>query len=133
MRISDWSSDVCSSDLHRQPPAHALVSLHPGPGAGGFPVARMDIVIEDLEIAFRVGVVDRRPRQRQVGGEKRAAVQQADYRNRKNADHANHRESHSTLCASHQLTGRPFVRSEAHTSELQSLIRNSYAVFSSKK
>src|SRR3546814_12132631 len=46
---------------------------------------------------------------RSVGGEKRAAVQQADYRNRKNADHANHRESHSTLCASHQLTGRPFL------------------------
>src|SRR3546814_2103024 len=114
----------------------------------------MDIVIEDLEIACRVGVVDRRPRQRQVGGEKRAAVQQADYRNRKNADHANHRESHSTLCASHQLTGRPFLspdqltglpfvspderplgigRSEEHTSELQSLMRISYAVFCLKK
>src|SRR3546814_6923635 len=69
----------------------------------------MDIVIENLEIAFRVGVVDRRSRQRQSGGEERAAEQQADYRNRKNADHANHRESHSALRASHQLTGRPFV------------------------
>src|SRR3546814_3578679 len=24
MRISDWSSDVCSSDLHQQPVAHGL-------------------------------------------------------------------------------------------------------------
>src|SRR3546814_15546581 len=27
MRISDWSSDVCSSDLHTQHPRHAPVSI----------------------------------------------------------------------------------------------------------
>src|SRR3546814_11064745 len=49
MRISDWSSDVCSSDLH-----------HRGIGAGG----AADHVLEELAVARRVDddvVAQRRP------------------------------------------------------------------------
>src|SRR3546814_16465018 len=34
MRISDWSSDVCSSDLQFLPPDGALAVLGPAPGQG---------------------------------------------------------------------------------------------------
>src|SRR3546814_15360434 len=41
MRISDWSSDVCSSDLLRQPAAHhLLVQLGQLPREGRRPVAQ---------------------------------------------------------------------------------------------
>src|SRR3546814_12348097 len=48
MRISDWSSDVCSSDLFRPPPdPHSLDLLRP---AGA-----------DAELSWAGGVADRRP------------------------------------------------------------------------
>src|SRR3546814_20015975 len=58
MRISDWSSDVCSSDLRLQPFAHhrfrfaALVARHPGRidvGGVDHAAAMLDEAVEDRE------------------------------------------------------------------------------------
>src|SRR3546814_11054373 len=56
MRISDWSSDVCSSDLLGQAAAHRAVLDH-GPIVGEFHVGHAaalvpggDIATEDLEM-----------------------------------------------------------------------------------
>src|SRR3546814_9215713 len=98
MRISDWSSDVCSSDLEQRtipgrtlrpsgrthrcgPPAQPILQCHGGSGKGWFVSAVRDA--------------------HQSGREMRAG----------------------------RVSAAPaLVRSEEHTSELQSLMRNSYAV-----
>src|SRR3546814_4234841 len=83
MRISDWSSDVCSSDLDRTT-AHPCDQLPP--------------------------IGDRHPAEKQyvaVGG---------------NASRGRRADRYRTP-----------ARSEEHTSELQSLMRISYAVFCLKK
>src|SRR3546814_7262737 len=95
MRISDWSSDVCSSDL-----VHAVAEL----------------ALEQPELvgdacARRAGVVVARE---EVPGPALVATEQP---------------VHDTL-RTRQPTAR---RSEEHTSELQSLMRISYAVFCLKK
>src|SRR3546814_8054910 len=116
MRISDWSSDVCSSDLVFD--AHALDHLEL---LFEF-VDMMFLAFEDVgeEVAADIvahalamgnGVLEQRDRlflDREVGLEDfldRFADAQADEQ----------------------------LRSEEHTSELQSLIRTSYAVFCLKK
>src|SRR3546814_2261621 len=98
MRISDWSSDVCSSDL------------------------AADIILERLQVGFGLAA-------------------QADHRKDGDAiaelrgievgvigtDHARLLErTHATEAGRRR-------RSEEHTSELQSLMRISYAVFCLKK
>src|SRR3546814_3108354 len=93
MRISDWSSDVCSSDLQSpSPDPVAPAQASSAPEAGG-------------------------------GGEKEPAspeqVWEAFEQQCRDAAEAN------------GLTGPQ--RSEEHTSELQSLMRISYAVFCLKK
>src|SRR3546814_3473751 len=104
MRISDWSSDVCSSDLlpaRRQ--QHGLVQLR---GALG----TFD-QLESHDAGGVDGAVDlrRQPAQPRIGG----------------VDGAEHvaRRAAVALHAPEQ------ARSEEHTSELQSLMRISYAVF----
>src|SRR3546814_3355853 len=89
MRISDWSSDVCSSDLHQ--PRHDLVAD----------------AEEDRRVEHVVGEADRGRERDDVAGEQR--------------------QLHARLAL------RDAVRSEEHTSELQSLMRISYAVFCLKK
>src|SRR3546814_6000428 len=84
MRISDWSSDVCSSDLYR---------IDNGASFAGVGVIA---VIVGARVVM-VGV------------------------------HASSRDS------SNGLTLSNLSRSEEHTSELQSLMRISYAVFCLKK
>src|SRR3546814_6307250 len=107
MRISDWSSDVCSSDLfgrrHRhigdrrteQPPHRAKLQLVAKRGGG----------------AVRVDIID------VLGLEARLLE----------------RHLHRAETARTFRMRRGDVRSEEHTSELQSLMRISYAVFCLKK
>src|SRR3546814_1920741 len=83
MRISDWSSDVCSSDR--------------GPGDRRLPFQRVDAFGAQQE--FGVALQEGPPDQLDIGRQRR----------------------------------RGLVRSEEHTSELQSLMRSSYAVFCLKK
>src|SRR3546814_2648061 len=107
MRISDWSSDVCSSDLW--PATHQRNKMS-GKTVGGrlkhramsisFSEERCDhlaFVNEDTDPTGRLGHLHRRP-------------------------HCTARFRAITL-----------ERSEEHTSELQSLMRISYAVFCLKK
>src|SRR3546814_1801945 len=91
MRISDWSSDVCSSDLRARRPA----------GGGSSPAGGV------ADPAF--WILPRPPPPRPYN---RAANQQ-----RRQSSRPDQRED----------------RSEEHTSELQSLMRISYAVFCLKK
>src|SRR3546814_6585829 len=106
MRISDWSSDVCSSDLHA-PAAHGFgrafahdpanrfqqVGLATAVGADNSCQARFDAEFGGVNKAFEPGKFE------------------ALYLHGRASD----------------------IRSEEHTSELQSLMRNSYAVFCLKK
>src|SRR3546814_1893439 len=102
MRISDWSSDVCSSDLvlHAQ--------LLPGRGLAGPGDRRGDHRLVLLAERRHLGVAIDGDRVAVVGHQR---VQRLDQAPRRGVDH----------------------RSEEHTSELQSLMRTSYAVFCLKK
>src|SRR3546814_10713372 len=133
MRISDWISDVCSSDLAGRlavqgrlgdgdaelRPDQVIGLVHGGiaaAGIGGEPVF--------LEAAS--GVVAGRFEHHvdapaQVARDRTAVALQAGH----HLDLA--------LAVEHAALGRGPQRSEEHTSELQSLMRISYAVFCLKK
>src|SRR3546814_1300073 len=97
MRISDWSSDVCSSDLVRGPHGSSLAGADV---TYQFPDgSRVSAVSDGSGVATLPGLPD---------GHQRIYAAKAGY-----------------------LPGA--VRSEEHTSELQSLMRISYAVFCLKK
>src|SRR3546814_1901220 len=104
MRISDWSSDVCSSDLARHDQAH---QAHDQEGAEARQVALRGVAVKaeatECGRACKEGRSDRRAR-----------VNEEDRRQRQAHRHG-------------------IGRSEEHTSELQSLMRISYAVFCLKK
>src|SRR3546814_4346061 len=108
MRISDWSSDVCSSDLRH------LVRRRQRAGAGIEGAAARETI---GALRHRLGLV----RQAVVVGIGVVGAQQ--YRHRQ-------REHLRGLPQSRRQAGE---RSEEHTSELQSLMRISYAVFCLKK
>src|SRR3546814_8095891 len=100
MRISDWSSDVCSSDL---------------PGVDQLADGGGELVV--------LGAVRRRllgQNDRPAGGEML------------HDDAENRRLQHHPVLVPGLGHGNE-VRSEEHTSELQSLMRISYAVFCLKK
>src|SRR3546814_3531399 len=96
MRISDWSSDVCSSDLilERASPQHA------GP-----------MIADDVRqlVRFEVELLHRQP---EMIAERLAQMLAPGRRGGELHD-----------------AGQIVTRSEEHTSELQSLMRTSYAVF----
>src|SRR3546814_5945088 len=115
MRISDWSSDVCSSDLEGQPPS---------------PVTEL------------LG------RERQAKQQEQAVGRDEAHRRSKLRKHAEagapagrrilHRQKRSPAPFPAQAQALAEAqdaqqRSEEHTSELQSLMRISYAVFCLKK
>src|SRR3546814_5139772 len=123
MRISDWSSDVCSSDLAGRPSRHHDVTagrLHNDTAyglTGEFAAdGKTPIVVH------RVPLMSLKP---------------ADLTNPERIPDATLRDA--LYAATRDLTGKPFeaalkhFRSEEHTSELQSLMRISYAVFCLKK
>src|SRR3546814_9812547 len=109
MRISDWSSDVCSSDLQfgLGPEIVVMVELPeregnaPGPQGEGDLAAPVDLrALADVDDALADRVEHLEARHQRAGGkglDLDAAVRH--------------------------------IRSEEHTSELQSLMRISYAVF----
>src|SRR3546814_8788726 len=103
MRISDWSSDVCSSDLPAPWPRTLLSAFSAIPWRQETPAAGQ------LCAALHAAGARR--------GARRAGAGAAGDRHRA-------QRSHRQPVA---------VRSEEHTSELQSLMRISYAVFCLKK
>src|SRR3546814_3376605 len=114
MRISDWSSDVCSSDLDFPPAGQGQADLDRGRvgrafgyhfGGGGGAVAP--------RLRLRHLVAQRAPAPGSAGLRRGAPL----------------RPRGQDL----ERSGRAQDRSEEHTSELQSLMRISYAVFCLKK
>src|SRR3546814_4890919 len=105
VRISDWSSDVCSSDL----------------------LPRMRAVAPDASVRFE-----------EIAAFPGLAAREDDpatalVKRLTGADAAD-KVSFGTEAGLFQAAGIPaVVRSEEHTSELQSLMRTSYAVFCLKK
>src|SRR3546814_6039069 len=102
MRISDWSSDVCSADL--LPKGEALLGRSAVDGA--------------FDIEDRVDTADCFHRQWRDDGLFAALL-----------------ELRGDIGQLEEITARvtPAQRSEEHTSALQSLMRNSYAVLCLKK
>src|SRR3546814_6660756 len=127
MRISDWSSDVCSSDLERQlavlefqRPFEQMSRRAFVIGEGGKRIARPfgGIAQVDEEDAGA----------RAVGGARlRRPARRADLNLGRHAADFIGRLRHTA-----EYLRQP-VRSEEHTSELQSLMRTSYAVFCLQK
>src|SRR3546814_1334085 len=111
MRISDWSSDVCSSDLVGGIATHVVEFLvQPRLGIGQVHVAR----VETARGGDRGGGFGEI-----AGAQLRARLLQ---------------QFAQRILAPLQRTGvLRLQRSEEHTSELQSLMRISYAVFCLKK
>src|SRR3546814_6561599 len=112
MRISDWSSDVCSSDLH------LLAHLCGEADAGALECRGQNV----LQLAAQRGVVAVARHKDHAGHEALEGV-------------AAHEEGGAVTLLQVQHADRDLVqvRSEEHTSELQSLMRISYAVFCLKK
>src|SRR3546814_10685879 len=98
MRTSDWSSDVCSSDLRAE-----------------------DRVRRQAQRALRAGAGRQHPVRRQPG-------RAGEVRLHRRPDEGERRAGQGRRPA---VKDQP--RSEEHTSELQSLMRISYAVFRLKK
>src|SRR3546814_7973931 len=119
MRISDWSSDVCSSDLVDAARSRQLRAEH-GRDEAGRQHAMGDTALEHgLRSVFlvemqRIGVAGNPGEQNDIRLGQRLGV---------DGGHAD-REFIDVIA---------LRRSEEHTSELQSLMRISYAVFCLKK
>src|SRR3546814_5687763 len=102
MRISDWSSDVCSSDLPRRDACEVQMVEH-AKHATGHEHDRVEQHVDRRRLAANQAQLDE---------------DEADHRDREHLEETFHPQVH---------------RSEEHTSELQSLMRISYAVFFLKK
>src|SRR3546814_8417029 len=131
MRISDWSSDVCSSDLHSLPPQGTCgVAAHDPHNAlfrqgerhdgrrGGTEVAQRDAPLRRTLFTAACGVAKEiSSAENRTGDHVRSISSPGPYRI------CDRRIERSWA------TFRTAARSEEHTSELQSLMRISYAVF----
>src|SRR3546814_6772501 len=105
MRISDWSSDVCSSDLKL---VNSLAPLKPE--------REESLLINEPIAAGATQMSTSFPRI--IGGIDNIAI----------------KSSVSVIViGGRAIAPRPAIRSEEHTSELQSLMRISYAVFCLKQ
>src|SRR3546814_9665583 len=115
MRISDWSSDVCSSDLSRKQPKNKKIEQYPGAPGPPDPVGTG--ISHDPQDAGRQGY----------------AQDQGNDQCFQGIEHEKARRDAVETEPGFQFEFAPGrkrqPRSEEHTSELQSLMRISYAVF----
>src|SRR3546814_5137843 len=122
MRISDWSSDVCSSDLLNRLlyAGVATLALNTGaaaqtaPGASETRADETTLAQADTQAQLSSGIA-RTSDPRNLGDIIVTARRQE--------------ENIQTVPVSVTAFGSETLRSEEHTSELQSLMRTSYAVF----
>src|SRR3546814_3274367 len=154
MRISDWSSDVCSADL-RQPPQGPVARGRGSPDRGG------SCSGQHGDQAQSVGADESRPLQRLLGHRPHIADEipgepcqdvaaqpfcgspsdGEGYELANSNARQEPRDERSKRREQGQKSGKPYhgrnshppVRSEEHTSELQSLIRIPYAGFCLQK
>src|SRR3546814_10076206 len=116
MRISDWSSGVCSSDL-----IHADFSSE----------AKLEIARALAE--FGIGYLEvTSPAASRRSREDARAIASAGLPVTV-AAHIRCHQDDAAIAIDTGVDALPMVRSEEHTSELQSLMRISYAVFCMKK
>src|SRR3546814_3376824 len=133
MRISDWSSDVCYSDLVARAIADGAMAregrIEIVPGSERELLGRLDA--ERIEVALTLI----RP------GAHRFPTQSIIEEGYGIAMAADHPLAGRAMVAAEELASETMIvrrhcealRSEEHTSELQSLMRNSYAVFCLQK
>src|SRR3546814_6248926 len=111
MRISDWSSDVCSSDLYEEEENRDRANINDDQQHGD-------------ELRLQQNHKSRSIEERHDQPEHAVHRITREYRQRTAGDHQRGK----------QIKGQDMNhRSEEHTSELQSLMRISYAVFCLKK
>src|SRR3546814_1484146 len=119
MRISDWSSDVCSSDLEGHGRGRAEDAQHVVPAPRG---AQIDDQQAGTGCRARGGHCP--------GGAAHAAIGCAvDALADVGKGLGGTGEPGQKDIATHRPVPGAWLRSEEHTSELQSLMRTSYAVF----
>src|SRR3546814_7080733 len=129
MRISDWSSDVCSSDLTRRDEDRVARRcggdrrLNGKAAAVGEPYGDTAVEIDRLDAFEAVGAVR--------GGERPGAAVEGETVDVEAG--GDDRRVLTDPTDERVVAGAADERSEEHTSELQSLMRNSYAVFCLKK
>src|SRR3546814_9824434 len=139
MRISDWSSDVCSSDLAKYPDHHVGCTYLQDRARLWFEADRKQHE-DHTELGHRVRDFVRRDPAENAGADQHAGEDFTDdgwllgpledFREQFG------RREHQQQCDRDVVAvGRAGggARSEEHTSELQSLMRISYAVFCLKK
>src|SRR3546814_6060752 len=129
MRISDWSSDVCSSDLH---PAENSMTTEISPEAAAAQgeirhllEAAIDALPQAQRTVFMLRTVE------EFSTEDTAACLGIPPETVKTRLHR--AKQHLRRRLQHRVATALTDRSEEHTSELQSLMRISYAVFCLKK
>src|SRR3546814_8348199 len=118
MRISDWSSDVCSSDL-----VEAVVEQRPQGAVGITVVIFLDILLRQVDRARGGAAI----------GLEMEIMPRADVARPAEPDAVAFPERRGERDGKPNLRSGLFRlgggRSEEHTSEIQSLMRISYAVF----
>src|SRR3546814_2600025 len=139
MRISDWSSDVCSSDLLAVEFTRGISEI----AVDDERHERRGQIVGDARLALRI-FMDRQAHGHIEAGchvvpqhcPRDQRISQDDHEGLGLTTHdsepptvIDHAEAHETAAA----LAPPERRSEEHTSELQSLMRISYAVFRLKK
>src|SRR3546814_1328608 len=124
MRISDWSSDVCSSDLQQIQIADRIENLV----ADKLVVVAQAVVVDDAKIVERHHIVEAGAEAEVIRAQHiEFAHEPKGARARNFLDVIGGREINDRI-----LTGileHRMLRSEEHTSELQSLMRISYSDF----
>src|SRR3546814_8653910 len=136
MRISDWSSDVCSSDLGRP-----HIVAHQRVDRGFLVGISLELEVADIAVATRGerGIIlaaledGRTDEDHQVGLRPRPAARFEEFADQRNIAEQRDAFDRLALVVVEQAADREDFRSEEHTSELQSLMRISYAVFCLKK
>src|SRR3546814_5036969 len=126
MRMSVWSSDLCSSDLRREPTNDRSIIARVEPV--GFPDHACGVSHRFLQVARSAIAKDR-------------IIDDADGLGRFDKRRVDLGRCNGPSCRDSDVFGALHIcigpcrpgRSEEHTSELQSLMRISYAVFCLKK
>src|SRR3546814_4024646 len=129
MRISDWSSDVCSSDLLAFEHDDLAILRNQF-------LVLATVAVADNQALFALGVLAEADHAGALGQDGRvlglACLEQVGNARQTAGDIAGLggflRDTRNRIAHTHRRT-----RSEEHTSELQSLMRISYAVFCLKK
>src|SRR3546814_10893098 len=125
MRISDWSSDVCSSDLPAAPGAPSSVRANIRRGRAASTKAMRASCRHLRRIAAAAEALAER---------RQPVAHPAPHKHEEERDEEDGEQGRGQHPADHRGADRDTaVRSEEHTSELQSLMRISYAVFCLKK